>query len=294
MRSTAILASCIWSRYNPIPTFSERRTDMDNVFLLALVFFPAALIVAALLNMLVWWSFSWSELVFDYLAGVAIGLSFYFATQPDAGGAAKFFLVWSQGIFGVLHIVGAITDRAMLFYASAGTMVGATLVAALLDRAAVAIGKEQSLWGGLFSILVFPLKAPFSLLTTGIGLLFFLVGIFRSIGENGRVGFLAGVLYVEWNTSTDSSSATTVGGVVQIWNGKFEALIEHELYHSRQYIYLHDWLIPAWLLGGIWGLISSAATGSFALRCFQAAKHDKEVGNPIERAAYGISGYSNC
>ena len=269
---------------------------LDNLFLCAFIFWPLVVVVSALLNMAITAVFSWSELVLDFLAGILIGILFHLGTDKHANAVEHFFLAFSTGLPGVLHWakVHALETRTALFTACAIWICGSTLLAALLDRAAVAIGKEMSVGGGLFSILPWLCKYPFSLVTTSVGLLFFLVGIIRSfVGENGRIGFLSGVAYVEWDTS-GPGYATTIGGTVQVWTGNFSGLIEHELYHTRQCIYLHDWMIPMWCVGGVWGLISSAIDGNSSLKCFYAAKHDKEVGNPIERAAYRISGYSGC
>ena len=52
------------------------------------------------------WSFSWSELCIDYLAGMTIGLCFYFGTERKTHEAAQFFLVFSNGLFGLLHVCG--------------------------------------------------------------------------------------------------------------------------------------------------------------------------------------------
>lgn len=270
---------------------------IDNFFLCAFIFWPLVIVIAALLNMAVSAVFSWSELVLDAVAGILVGIFFHMGTAKNAGAGAEFMLVFSQGLPGLLHWwdIKPFDTRASMFLVSSIWIVGSTFLAAVFDRLAVAIGKQMSVGGGFFSILPFACKFPFALVTTAVGLLFFLVGIFRSIGKNGRVGFLAGVAYVEWDTSSaSSSSATTIGGTVQIWFGKFEALIEHELYHTRQCIYLHDWMIPMWLVGGIWGLISSAIDGNASFGCFKAARHDRELGNPIECAPYRISKYSNC
>jgi hypothetical protein len=269
---------------------------LDNFFLCAFIFWPLVIVIAALLNMAVSTVFSWSELVLDSVAGILVGTFFYLGTAKHAGGGEQFMLVFSQGLPGLLHVwnVKPFDTRSSMFLVGSIWIIGSTFLAAALDRAAVAIGKQMGVGGGLFSILPWACKFPFSLVTTGVGLLFFIVGIFRSFGTNGRVGFLSGVAYVEWDTSTSSSSATTIGGTVQIWFGKFENLIEHELYHTRQCIYLHDWMIPMWLVGGVWGLISSAIDGNASFGCFKAARHDRELGNPIECAPYRISKYSNC
>jgi hypothetical protein len=269
---------------------------LDNLFLCAFIFWPLVVVVSALLNMAVSAVFSWSELVLDAVAGIVIGIFFHLGTDKHAGAAPHFMLAFSTGLPGILSWakVHPFETRSTLFFICAGWIAGSTLLAALLDRAAVAIDKQMGVAGGLFSILPWACKFPFSLATTSVGLLFFIVGIFRSFGDNGRIGFLSGVAYVEWDTSQSSSSATTIGGTVQIWFGKFENLIEHELYHTRQCIYLHDWMIPMWLVGGIWGVISSAIDGNASFGCFKAARHDRELGNPIESAPYKISQYSNC
>jgi hypothetical protein len=269
---------------------------LDNLFLCAFVFWPLVVVASALLNMAVSAVFSWSELVLDTVAGILIGIFFHIGTDKTAGAGQHFLLAFSTGLPGILYWakVHAFETRASLFLACAIWICGSTLLAALLDRAAVAIDKQMGVGGGLFSILPWACKFPFSLVTTSVGLLFFIVGIFRSFGANGRIGFLSGVAYVEWDTSSSTSSATTIGGTVQIWTGKFENLIEHELYHTRQCIYLHDWMIPMWLVGGVWGLISSAIDGNASFGCFKAARHDRELGNPIESAPYRISKYSNC
>src|SRR5262245_4209867 len=269
---------------------------LDNLFLCAFVFWPLVVLVSALLNMAVSTVFSWSELVLDFVAGILIGIFFHMGTDKHAGAGEHFMLAFSTGLPGILHWakVSQFDTRSALFLTSSIWIVASTFIGAGLDRAAVAIDKKMSVGGGLFSILPWACKFPFSLVTTTAGLLFFIVGIFRSAGQNGRIGFLSGVAYVEWDTSQANSSATTIGGTVQIWFGKFENLIEHELYHTRQCIYLHDWMIPMWLVGGVWGLISSAIDGNASFGCFKAARHDRELGNPIESAPYKISQYSNC
>ena len=55
----------------------------DNVWLLAFLIWPAVIIGAALLNMLISWTFSWSELVMDYLIGAVIGVCFYFGMNGE-------------------------------------------------------------------------------------------------------------------------------------------------------------------------------------------------------------------
>ena len=57
-----------------------------------------------------------------------------------------------------------------------------------------------------------PLKLLSSPFTTGVGILFFIVGLFRSLFSGGSVGFASGVLYVQWNKDdAEMNSATTLG-----------------------------------------------------------------------------------
>ncbi len=253
---------------------------MDNYFLLAFVLWPLVVLLAALLNMLIWWTFSWTELIMDYVVGFVIGAVVYAYISGTTSWPVALLLVMSQGLLGVLRLGGFLADPVQFFWVSAGATLGATLLAAALDRGAVAAGKTMSFPRALLSLVILPFKAPFALLTSGVGLLIFLAGVVRSFfGDDGRVGFLAGMLYAEWDRSnTDGEWTTTIGCTTQSWKNKFEGVMEHELYHSRQYIYLHDWLIPAWVVGEVLRLI--------------AGKDQKA--NPIERAAYTIDDHDTA
>src|SRR5688500_12362305 len=103
---------------------------LNNVFFLAFLAWPGVILVCALINMLCQWSFSWSELILDYLAGVVIGELFYVGTDRKAEFAAHFYLVFSQGLFGLLHAldVEALKERDVLFAVSGGAIGGAVLI----------------------------------------------------------------------------------------------------------------------------------------------------------------------
>jgi len=281
---------------------------LDNVFFLTFLAWPGVVLGCALLNMLLQWSFSWSELCIDYLVGMVVGLCFYFGTEKKPHEAAQFFLVFSNGLFGLLHACGvkALQHRDTLFAVSAGAMGGCVVVAGLLDLATQAISKSMNLWGGLLSIVIAPLKFPWSFCTTAVGLLLWVVGLFTFIVRSiilavkkanktntpddeyiTRVGILGGTPYVEWSPRS-GMYATTFGAVVMVWAGPVSKVIRHETYHTRQYIYLHDWLMPFSVVGGLWGLASAMIVKHSVSRDdFQAASATREVGNPIERAAYG-------
>ncbi len=287
---------------------------LDNAFFLSFCAWPLVVIACALLSMLTQGSFSWSELILDYLAGVVIGVFFYLGTQKKAHEALHFLLIFSQGLPGLLHVAGvkALQARDTLFLVSSVWLGGAVLLSGLLDLATRKIDLSMSVGGGLLSIVIVALKLPFSLCTTAVGYLFFIAGLvwfaIKKAQEDSRdpkteskvsIGFLGGVPYVEWygDESDGTYRATTVGAMVNVWKGKVSSVLKHELYHTRQYMYFHDWMIPFWLLGGLWGMISAAISNATAdasvpgsrtdvMDSFHRARPDKEIGNPMERAAY--------
>ncbi len=267
---------------------------LNNVWFLSLVAWPGVLITCACINMLLQWSFSWSELVIDHLIGIAIGVCFYFGTEPHAHPVLKFLLVFSDGLPGLLSAVGvkALQSREMLFLVSAAVIGGSVLLSGLLDKATLVIDTSMNVPGGILSIAILAFKLPFSFCTTALGYLMWLIGLFVSFASSTtRVGFLGGVPYVEWNYTDANRWATTFGAAVMVWKGDVSTVIKHELYHTRQYIYLHDWLIPFYPVAGLWGIISAAIATSRenpidVPGSFWRAQKTREVGNPLERAAY--------
>lgn len=260
----------------------------DSLALMAFVLWPAVVIVAALLNMLLAWTFSWSELVIDYLVGVLIGVCFHFGTVGEVSGIEHFFLMVSTGLFGLLKWVGvgALADPQTLFLVSAGSVVGATLLTGALDHATLALGTRMSVGGGFLSALTLPFKAPFALVTTAVGLVIGLIGVIVGLANRrGGFGFLGGVFYFEWGYP--NIHATTFGAVVNVFAGRMSDVLGHELYHTRQYIYLHDWLgVFYFTVAGLWGLISAAIAKDFSTRYYYAAHTSREFGNPIETVPY--------
>jgi hypothetical protein len=84
-------------------------------------------------------------------------------------------------------------------------------------------------------------------------------------------------------------SALTLGATVNIWHGDTRnSAFAHELYHSRQYTYFGDTFVPMWVIGGIWGLLSSAIASNPQWGCFPAANPSKGYGNPLEATASTI------
>lgn len=275
----------------------------ENGTLIAFAIWPAVIVGSALINMLISWTFSWSELIIDYMIGVVIGITFYYGTVGEVTGVEHFFLTVSTGIFGLLKWVEVekLREPETLFLVCAVATVGSVLLTAALDRGAAALKNPESPGGVILSILIFPMKAPFALITSLLGLILGGIGmIAMAIRKSsaspgavtkGGVAFIGGTIFFDWGLS--GRHATTFGSVVNVFKGRTAKVIEHELYHSRQYIYLRDWLgVFYFTIAGIWGIVSSAiaaATGknpSFQTAHFFRADSSKEVGNPLERAAY--------
>lgn len=247
---------------------------MDSYALVALVLWPATVLLAALLNMLVSWTFSWGELIIDYIAGFLIGSVFYVAYDGKPDAAVQVLLVLSHGLFGVLHAAGAslVADPQDAFLLGATWTVLGTTLSAALDRAATALGAEGGVGGFFLSLLIFLIKAPFALVTSGIGVFLWLICLFRSLAPGGKVGFAGGVFWCEWNnTDTNGEWTTSFGVAVQSWKNTFAKCMAHELYHTRQYIYLRDWLMPFWVIGELVRLIAGRSNKANAI---EAAAYD--------------------
>src|SRR6185436_11074580 len=78
----------------------EMHSILDNLYFQMFAAWPGILILCALFSMLCQWSFSWSELILDYLAGMLIGLFFFLGTEKKPHEAVQFFFIFSQGLPG--------------------------------------------------------------------------------------------------------------------------------------------------------------------------------------------------
>jgi len=139
-----------------------------------------------------------------------------------------------------------------------------------------------------FSLLLFPVKVCFAWVTGGIGFLIWIVGVIWAAAGTGKAGFAGGVFFDEFAPGAGDPPATTLGFTIHTWS--HDTPFEHELYHTRQHIYMSDWLIPFWCVGLLWGVISAAIAKGFTVSYHLAVGADKakEVGNSIEVAAYHI------
>jgi hypothetical protein len=269
---------------------------MDNFFVVAILLWPGVVVVSGLLNMLVSGTFSWSELVFNSLIGIVAGAFLFLGTRPNPDGATAFFLVFSHGLPGLLWLVSdgfrdMVGGEASTFIlAMAGFRVFATLWAAALDHGSAKLGAKLGPGQLFFGLLLAPAKLSFSWVTSGVGLLIWLGGLLNAIFGDGKAGFAGGVFFTEFKPGTkDGYYATTVGFVVNTWKGNTP--FKHELYHTRQYIYMGDWMIPFWLLGCIWGVVSAAVAEGQTVSTDLAfgADDKKEIGNPLEVAAHHLA-----
>ncbi len=276
---------------------------MDNVLIVSLLFWPNVVVLCAALNMLISWTFSWAELIFDILIGVIAGYFLFAGTQPDPHPAVSFFFVFSHGVPALLWWItdrfadlGQAMDPRDFIAWMALLRVGAVVWTAALDRVSTLLGSKLG-WGAFFfSFLVAPAKLMFAMVTSAVGVLIWLGGLVWAIASDGKASFAGGVLVDEFKPgSTSGYHATTLGWTVHTWYGKCP--YKHELYHTRQYIYMGDWLIPFWLLGCLWGLISMAIAMALAdeakrkkmsISSQHAFGADGEIGNPIEIAAYKL------
>jgi len=219
----------------------------QSFWLLSFAIWPGVVLLSALLNMAVWAEFGWSELIVDYVIGFTLGVCFWwFVRTEQRSFAPSLSLVFTHGLFGLLRVFNVIPDTKRLFWWSAGATVGCTLLTAGLDHAAISIGATGG--GAALGVLIFLLKVPFALFSAAFGLLIFIVGLIHAAAAlNTGAGFAGGVTYEEWNT-TGPAWATTVGATVHCWQGKYSDVMKHELYHSRQCIYMRDLLIPSWAI----------------------------------------------
>jgi hypothetical protein len=251
---------------------------LTNYFWVAFVLWPITVQLSALCNMAIWAEFSGWELIIDWFVGVGLGSCFWLFTSVERADRAWWrsgLMVFSHGIFGFLGMTSLFGSTRSLFWWTAGSTVVATILAASLDHAAVSIGGEMTAGGVVLSIFIFLLKAPFCLVSTVIGFFIFIAGAINTgVSSNAKVGFNGGVLYSEWNrvpANQFGTQATTVGATVHCWKLRFCQNMRHELYHTRQNIYMRDLMIPTWCIGFV-------ITGG---------KAGQE--NPIEHAAYKVS-----
>lgn len=213
---------------------------MDQLTFTAFVFWPGVVLICAAINMVVSRTFSRAELQVDYIAGAVAGWFLFHGTRPGADEVDKFFLIFSQGFFGILWESGVFSSAEQFFLIAGVYKIVATWWAARSDK------KPRKT--ALRSLFTLPAKLPFAIFTTAVGLTIWIVA---KLGKR-KTRFVGGIFLSEFRPGGRRCSAVSLGATVHTWYG--DTPLEHELYHSRQYIYLGDWLIPFWLLGLPWGM----------------------------------------
>ncbi len=194
---------------------------MDNVVFVTLVFWPAVVLLCAGINMLISWTFSWPELIFDLFIGFLAGYFLYAGAQPDPHAAVSFFFVFSHGVAALAWtLTGGFMDRPENFlWAMAGLRLGATVWAAAWDYVSAALGARLG-WAAFgFSLVVAPVKMAFSIITSAVGVLIWLGGLAWAIFGKGKAGFAGGVLFTEFGPGGGGFHATTVGWTMHTWHG---------------------------------------------------------------------------
>lgn len=222
--------------------------------------------------------------------GFVVGVAAYLINAAISGTSVNFGEMLMAGI------MGAATG--WLVYNTLG--IGAALIvgAAMLAAPAITGGLDQAAMGDSFGarfagFLSFCIKFAASPTTSSVGLL--IGGFGTGFGLWGDVEwFKGGVIAFEYNP-TGNFSAVTLGATVNIWSGNTKhPLFEHELYHSRQYTYFSDAFIPLWIVGGLYGLLSSAIAGNPQGSCFFSTNPNAAYGNPLEDGAHQVERGKGC
>jgi hypothetical protein len=272
---------------------------MDSLDVVALQLWPAVLLVCASANMLISWTVSWSELIFSLAIGVIAGVSLFLGTRPDPSGVETCLFVFSHGFFGLLWATsdgfrGAFDDPEQLIWFMAGLRLGATVWCAAWDWLSDRIGAELGPRQILFSLVLFPVKWPFAFITGSVGFLIWIAGLIRAIASRGKASFAGGVFVAQFDPARHGEHSTTIGWAIHSWYGKTS--FRHELYHTRQYIFMGDWLMPFWVLGCLWGAACAAieqargpaGTPFDTQLVIGGRKGELHLGNPLEIAAYQL------
>jgi RHS repeat-associated protein len=229
--------------------------------------------------------------------GFVVGAGAYTINWAISGGDFQWSEFFASGLFGA----------AALWFTYSTVGVGAAIFvgAATLAKPAVTGGLDKAAMGDSFGhrlvgLLSFAIKFGSSPVTSTVGLL--IGGFGTGFGLWGDVEwFKGGVIAFEYDDSASGFAATTLGATVNIWQGDTgDADFAHELYHSRQYTYFGDAFVPMWIVGGVYGLISSAIAGEFAWGCFYSASPTSSsgsgggYGNPLESGAHSLEPGGGC
>lgn len=221
--------------------------------------------------------------------GYLVGLTSYLFNAAVSEKSVNFGEMFLAGLAGAA--TGLIVYNTFGLKASI-TVGAARLIAPMMTGGLDKASMDKSFGNRLLGFLSFSTKFASSPITSSIGLL--IGGFGTGFGLWGDVEwFKGGVIAFEYNKS--GFSAVTLGATINIWQGSTNhPLFKHELYHSRQYTYFGDMFVPAWVLGGVYGLISSAIADKYQKSCFYSTKPNKLYGNPTEDSAHEIARGGGC
>jgi RHS repeat-associated protein len=222
--------------------------------------------------------------------GFVVGVAAYLISSAVNGTSVNFGEMLLAGV------AGAFTG--WFIYNTLGLGAAILVGAARLTAPAITGALDQASMGDSFGerflgFLSFALKFASSPVTSTVGLI--IGGFGTGFGLWGDVEwFKGGVIAFEYSP-TSTFSAVTLGATMNIWGGSTkDPLFNHELYHSRQYTYFGDTFVPLWVVGGVYGLISSAIAGNFQWSCFNSSNPNAAYGNPLEDGAHEVERGGGC
>ncbi len=159
-----------------------------------------------------------------------------------------------------------------------------------LTWAAYGLDQFDTPFTDALSFVVKTARAP---LTTAVGLTIGAAGVLT--GNVDGIDLENGEVVFEWDPDADGFQGLTLGGTVNLFSGEADdPLFDHETYHSYQATGWGDAFLPAYALGGVWGLGSSALAGDFQWSCFAGVSDDGSYGQPLEEVPELIGDSNNC
>ena len=225
---------------------------------------------------------SWDEVIASGIAGAA-GAWLLWNMAPVVMG----WMGWSLSGLGASSWVAGYMGPVVFGALYMGVQVFGTLATRGLD----ATGNQAA---GALSFLI---KFAMSPITTTAGLV---IGFARTgFGLWGNVDwFNHGVIVFQTDETSGFDGAMTWGATVQWQGGNLSgARIQHEMYHSRQFVYAGDGFGLTWAtVGALWGLVESwISKGSPDEAClFGASGGSDQIGNPLENRAHQIFHGGTC
>ena len=124
--------------------------------------------------------------------------------------------------------------------------------------------------------------------TSTVGLGIGLYGL--ATGDVESVSFKKGLIVFEWDPKASGFSGTVLGGTAHLWKGETsDDAFDHEVYHSYQYVGWGDAFIPAYVVGGLSGLLTSALAGNPQWSCFGGVSDNYTYGQALPRISHRLN-----